>query len=167
MRITYKAAVLVAVLASGAECNEVWAQAADEQIEENAIDETNSDSGNGQARLSTIVVTAQRRSESLQDVPIAVTAISGEAALKGGITSTQDLTVAAPGLMVQTQAASVQMYMRGVGTDGSTAGTENAVATFVDGVYMPSMAGLFFSFNNIERIEVLKGPQGGLWPPSQ
>ncbi len=163
MRITYKAAVLVAVLASGAECNEVWAQAADEQIEENAIDETNSDSGNGQARLSTIVVTAQRRSESLQDVPIAVTAISGEAALKGGITSTQDLTVAAPGLMVQTQAASVQMYMRGVGTDGSTAGTENAVATFVDGVYMPSMAGLFFSFNNIERIEVLKGPQGTLF----
>jgi len=113
--------------------------------------------------LAEIVVTAQRREENLQRVPIAVSAVSGTDALKLGITDPQDLTTLVPGLMVQTQAAQVQIYMRGVGTDATQAGTENAVATFIDGVYVPSMMALFMSFNNVSQIEVLKGPQGTLY----
>jgi iron complex outermembrane receptor protein len=113
--------------------------------------------------LQEIVVTAQRRAENLQKVPIAITAITGAVAMKTGITNAQDLSTFAPGLMAQSQAASVQIYMRGVGTDASSAGTENAVATSIDGVYVPSMASLLFNFNNIDRIEVLKGPQGTLY----
>ena len=74
--------------------------------------------------LEDIVVTAQRRAQNLQSVPIAITAISGDNAVAKGITNTQDLMQISPGLMVQTQAASVQMYMRGVGTDAASAGTE-------------------------------------------
>lgn len=113
--------------------------------------------------LEEVVVTAQKRSENLQDVPIAVSAVTADQLAASGITSMLDLASAISGVNITRSASSTQIYIRGVGTTGGSAGQENAVSTYVDGVYMPGQASSTFSFNNIERLEVLKGPQGTLF----
>lgn len=113
--------------------------------------------------LQEIVVTANRRAERLQNVPIAVNAIAGDAALRAGVTGTQDLAAAVPGLVITRNSNAAQPYLRGVGFTNGDPNAENSVALYVDGVYQPVTQGNFFSFNDLERIEVLKGPQGTLF----
>lgn len=113
--------------------------------------------------LEEIVVTAQKRSENLQDVPIAVTAISAASLEAKGITSALDLRAIVPGLSYTTNATIGSPRIRGVGTAIAGSGNENAVATYVDGVYYASSTGSVMSFNNIEQVAVLKGPQGTLF----
>jgi iron complex outermembrane receptor protein len=113
--------------------------------------------------LEEIVVTAQRRAESLQTVPIAVTAVTAEELSKQGISSTTDIAAITPGLTMTTQRNSVTPYLRGVGTQNGSGSEEGSVALYVDGVYMASLSANAFAFNNIERIEVLRGPQGTLF----
>ena len=113
--------------------------------------------------LEEIVVTAQKRAESLQEVPIAVSAFTSEVLEQSGVTSTMDLTMVTPGLQVIRALGSPQFSLRGISAATVAAGNENSIATYVDGVYMPSMAGNNFAFNNLERVEVLKGPQGTLF----
>ena len=117
----------------------------------------------GVTRLEDIVVTAQRRSENLQDVPVAVTALSAAALESKGIASTTDLSAVTPGLTYTTVVGSALPRIRGIGTAISLGGNENPVATYVDGVYIASSAASVLSFNNIEQIAVLKGPQGTLF----
>jgi iron complex outermembrane receptor protein len=116
-----------------------------------------------QGGLEEIVVTAQRRSERLQDVPIAISAFTAETLESSGITGTSELQMVTPGLTFTATLSSANPYLRGVGTNDINAGNENSNATYVDGIYYPSMPGVIFSFLNIERIEVLKGPQGTLF----
>lgn len=118
---------------------------------------------NSAAEVGDIVVTAQRREERLQDVPIAVSAISGADLERSGIVGTADLPAVVPGLVISKSTWAVQPFLRGVGTSTITPGIEPSVATYIDGVYQAAPNGLFFTFNNIERIEVLKGPQGTLF----
>ena len=113
--------------------------------------------------IETIVVTAQKRNESLQSVPITIDTVTAEGAANANITSVADLGRIAPGLEVNTQTVSTVFYLRGVGSANTVPGIENAVAEFIDGVYIPTMAGVQFSFSDIDRIEVLKGPQGTLY----
>jgi len=113
--------------------------------------------------LEEIVVTAQRRSQNLQDVPIAVTTFTAAALQAIGVESTDQLLAVTPGLTFQRQLSGAVPYIRGVGTQSVQAGTEAAVATYVDGVYYGSPFANIFSFNNIQQIEVLKGPQGTLF----
>lgn len=115
------------------------------------------------AQVEEIVVTAQKRSENLQKIPITVTAVTSELAEGAGVRTTQDLQMVVPGISVQRQSAAANIFIRGVGTTGGQAGQENAIAVFIDGVYQPSMNGALFSLNNVERVEVLKGPQGTLY----
>lgn len=114
-------------------------------------------------RLEDIVVTAQKRSQNLQDVPISVAAITGDTIAASGVNSIEGISSVVPGITLTRQSAATIIFIRGIGTTGGQAGQEGAVATFVDGVYQPSMSGSTFSLNNIERIEVLKGPQGTLY----
>lgn len=115
------------------------------------------------AGIADIVVTANRREERLQDVPIAVAAY-GSAELKAsGANTVQDLGNLTPGLTIANQSAGITPFIRGIGAVDNTLGQEGAVAVYVDGVYMPSAYASLFSFNNIERVEVLKGPQGTLF----
>ena len=114
-------------------------------------------------QIEEIVVTAQKRSENLQSVPLSVSAVTSNQAQAQGIRTSEDLSSSVPGLVAEKQGGATLFFLRGVGTTGGQAGQENAVATFVDGVYQPSMLGSLFSLNNIERIEVLKGPQGTLY----
>jgi iron complex outermembrane receptor protein len=115
------------------------------------------------AQLEDITVTAQRREERLGDVPIAASAISAESALSRGINDTTALEMAVPGLVINHTANEGNIFIRGVGTNLFGPASEQTVALYIDGVYMPSPEANLFSFNNIERIEVLKGPQGTLF----
>ncbi|MDB5448843.1 MAG: TonB-dependent receptor [Phenylobacterium sp.] len=110
-----------------------------------------------------VVVTAQRREERLQDVPVAISAFSGEHLARTGIQSTQDLTQITPGLNFTQSSFSPQATIRGVGTRGAAIGDESVVPIFIDGVYQPFMFGSIFDLNDVERIEVLRGPQSTLY----
>ena len=109
-----------------------------------------------------IVVTASRRSESLQRVPINVIAVQGARLDALRIVNTADLPQLAPGLTV-VRSGGIIPFIRGVGTATSGFTTEIPVAVYLDGVYQPNASSGLFSFNNIERIEILKGPQGTLY----
>src|SRR6266446_5114914 len=110
-----------------------------------------------------IIVTAQRRKERLQDVPIVVNAFGGDQLEAAGIKSTLDLAAVTPGLEFGTQAAYGQPFLRGVGTVANGPGVESPVALYVDGIYYGAMIGSVLTLNNIEQVEVLKGPQGTLF----
>lgn len=117
----------------------------------------------GQAALETVTVTAQRREEDSQSVPIAINTISGEDLAVRGADSFQTLFSAVPNLTV-TGLYIASTYIRGVGSSSGSPNNEASVATYIDGVYMPSAFGLTsLAFSNLERMEVLKGPQGTLF----
>src|SRR6266404_1124280 len=113
--------------------------------------------------IPTIIVTAQRRHENVQDVPIAVSAVTGQQLEIEGITNTLDIGRAVPSLTVTQTAGYVLPRIRGVGNSVVGAGYEGGVATYVDGVYLAAAPAGLLSLNNIEQIEVLKGPQGTLF----
>ena len=110
-----------------------------------------------------IIVTAQRREERLQDVPIVVTAYAGDQLEAAGIRSTVDLGAVTPGLEFGTQAAYGQPFLRGVGTVANGPAVESPVALYVDGIYYGAMIGSVLTLNEIAQVEVLKGPQGTLF----
>lgn len=115
-------------------------------------------------QIAEIVVTAQKRSENLQNVPIAITAITSDKLSAAGINSSTELGSVTPGLTINTSGGSnILPRVRGVGQTGVTITLENPVAIYVDGVYYPSAAGGMFSLSNIEQVAVLKGPQGTLF----
>jgi iron complex outermembrane receptor protein len=108
-----------------------------------------------------IIVTAQRRGQNLQDVPITMSAVSAATLETAGVSSTVDLPAVTPGLSMTATRNGITPYLRGIGTQSSTA--EQAVAIYIDNVYIASTAAAAFSLNNVERVEVLKGPQGTLF----
>lgn len=108
-----------------------------------------------------IIVTANRRAERLQDVPIAVNVLSNASLAATGIADTQNLASLVPGLSV-TKTNSSQYYLRGVGTSSSTVNSEQSVASYLDGVYVYTTYGSM-SLANVDRVEVLRGPQGTLF----
>ncbi|GGB92927.1 TonB-dependent receptor [Novosphingobium endophyticum] len=113
--------------------------------------------------LSEIIVTAQRRAENLQEVPIAIAAVTAEALDRAGINETNTISQIVPSVNFQRSGASGLFFVRGVGTTNASVGDEGSNAFYVDGVYVPDLSGTVTQFNNIERIEVLKGPQGTLF----
>ena len=115
--------------------------------------------------LDTLVVTAQKREEQLQDVPVVVTALSEEVLQDTGVRDVKDLQVLVPGLTVtSTQSeALTTARIRGIGTVGDNAGLESSVGVVIDGVYRPRNGVGFGDLGELERIEVLKGPQGTLF----
>lgn len=115
------------------------------------------------AGLEEVIVSAQRRAESMQRVPIAITALTAADLESSGVTSTIELLAATPGLVLNRQVRGGAPFIRGVGSQDTTMGNEVGVAMYVDGVYIMDVTANIFSFNNIERVETLKGPQGTLF----
>ncbi len=115
--------------------------------------------------LGEIVVTAQRRSEDIQKVPISVAAFSQDTLTKLDIVSTDQLQFATPGLVnTQTSGDGISaIYIRGVGTGYSGPGLEGSVAVYVDDVYMQTQTSSAQETIDIAQIQVLKGPQGTLY----
>jgi iron complex outermembrane receptor protein len=114
--------------------------------------------------LGEIIVTAQRRSEKLQDVPLSVTALSRQDLTSAAITATKDLTLVTPGLRMDEGAGIfMQPTLRGITTTQSTPVIESPVATYIDGAYMVNTLGGIYQMPDIQSVEVLKGPQGTLF----
>jgi iron complex outermembrane receptor protein len=118
---------------------------------------------NTNGQLEEVVVTAQRRGENLQSVPISVSAIDADSLQASGVSSTQDLGMVAAGLSMEQATGSLQPHIRGIGTSANGPGIESPVAIYVDGVYYANALGSVLTLNDIERVEVLKGPQGTLF----
>lgn len=117
-----------------------------------------------QAQVGEIIITAQKRAENLQNVPIAVSVVDANTLKSFGVSAVSELAQVAPGLtMTQAGSNSILPRIRGIGQTGANMGLENPVAVYVDGVYYASTAASMFSLNNISQIAVLKGPQGTLF----
>lgn len=116
-------------------------------------------------RVDEIVVTAQLREQSLQEVPIVVTTLSREVLEGAGVADIKDLQILTPGMTVtSTQSeASTTARIRGVGTVGDNPGLESSVGVVIDGVYRSRNGVGFGDLGELQRIEVLKGPQGTLF----
>ncbi|MGQ2931480.1 MAG: TonB-dependent receptor plug domain-containing protein [Sphingopyxis sp.] len=113
-----------------------------------------------------ILVTAQRRSESVQDVPIAISAFNSEMVEASGSTNITSLNGLAPNVVLQTQGlvANVPMIsIRGMSTADPDPNADPKVSTIIDGVYIPFVSSTMLDLFDVERIEILKGPQGVLF----
>jgi iron complex outermembrane receptor protein len=110
-----------------------------------------------------IVITAQRREQSLQDVPLSVTALSGETLAERGINDITTLSASVPGLNFGRSGADARPAIRGVRTEEVDAANDPVIGFFVDGVYKPRTSQALAAFVDVDRVEVLRGPQGTLF----
>lgn len=123
-------------------------------------------SGSVFAQIEEITVTAQRREASLQDVPASVTALSAEVMAEKQITNVRDLYSVVPNLDIATNtgtASAARIFLRGIGEDESRGAVDQAVAIYVDDVYIGRSVGSLLDLLDLDRVEVLRGPQGTLY----
>lgn len=120
---------------------------------------------NAEAVVEEIVVTAQKREQSLQDVPLSVTAVSGDRLAELNKNEISELTKILPGLTYKDGSTDNgrSLQIRGVGTVSFSRGVEQSVGMMVDGVVSDSLATSFLDMNDVQRVEVLRGPQGMLF----
>ena len=124
---------------------------------------TTSASGKPATQLEDVVVTAQRRSQRLQDVPLAITALSAARLAQQGVSTTAELSQATPSLVFTGTVNAANPYIRGVGSDLIDPTSEAPVAIYVDDVYYASPQTNVFSLMGTKEIDVLEGPQGTLF----
>ncbi len=113
--------------------------------------------------LEEIIVTAERRAANMQTVPVAVTAISADSLKTAAVDATYELQAVVPGFVYSENLSSPLATLRGIGSVVAGPQNESHIPTYVDSVYYGAAPGALFSFANIERIEVLRGPQGTLF----
>jgi len=116
--------------------------------------------------LEEIIVTAQKRRENLQETPLAVSALTAETIERRGITDVSSLTAAAPNLTVTTTGAStsnIALFIRGIGESETILTVDSPVGLYVDGIVLGRSSGAVFDLVDLERVEVLRGPQGTLY----
>lgn len=126
--------------------------------EPNAAQEANGD------QLVEIVVTAQRREQNLQDTPVAVSAFSSAALTASGVTNVREIAQLEPSINVPAVAGVYLPFLRGIGNSAAgTVGNEASVATYIDDMYYSRLSTAYLQLGSIDRVEVLKGPQGTLF----
>ncbi len=113
--------------------------------------------------IADIVVTAQKRAENLQEVPLAVSAIGSAELERRRVTSVLDLPRVAPGISVGQHAGFARLFIRGIGLTSISNGQDPSVAFQIDGVVIGRPSAQLASFFDVERVEVLRGPQGTLY----
>ena len=124
------------------------------------------DTGTAAEEGGDIVVTARRREESLQDVPIAVTAYSGELLERQGAIDITDIGDTTPNVTIEVSRgtnSTLTAFIRGIGQQDPVAGFEQGVGLYLDDVYLNRPQGAVLDIYDVERIEVLRGPQGTLY----
>lgn len=131
-----------------------------------AQDAASSESAADQGGVEEIVVTARKRAESMQQVPIAISALSSAQLEQRDVQSVMDLSSVVPNFQAPKNTVSFsapQFYLRGAGRANNNWNAENAVAVFVDDIYLQSTAAAYIDMIDFERVEVLRGPQGTLY----
>ena len=116
--------------------------------------------------LEEVIVTAQKREQTLQDVPISVTAFSSERLEVMGINELEDIGTNVPNLFLNSfnaDATTVRLFIRGIGQNDVQLTQDPSVALYIDGVYVGTSIGSGQETVDLERIEVLRGPQGTLY----
>lgn len=116
--------------------------------------------------LEEVIVTAQKREQSLQDVGVAVTAFTGEQISEFGFTASTEIVNMTPSLnytVPNAESSQVNFFLRGVGLNDFADANENPVAVYMDDIYRPAIGGLSFQLFDVERVEVLRGPQSALF----
>jgi iron complex outermembrane receptor protein len=119
-----------------------------------------------EAKLTDVVVTANKREEKIQDVATPITAASGEQITKKNVTTTGDIERISPNLSGQvtgSRTARVRWFLRGIGTNDPSLNLESPIGIYQDEVYIAYVPLQNFPLFDLERVEVLKGPQGTLW----
>lgn len=112
--------------------------------------------------LEEVVVTAQKRAQSLQDVPVSINALAGDKLTEANLTKMEDVTAYVPNLSMSETGIGTQIFIRGIGS-GINQGFEQSVGTYIDGIYYGRAQLSRAPFMDVERIEVLRGPQGILF----
>lgn len=113
--------------------------------------------------LEEVVVTAQKRAESVQDIPVAVSALDESALQQSGFDGVEDLSFLVPSLQFGNYGPVTFLNIRGIGSADVFAGSDPGVAMHIDGVYIGRPVGALFNAFDTERVEVLRGPQGTLY----
>ena len=121
------------------------------------------DGSSDPSTVEEIVVTAQRKSENLQDVPLAITAVSGATLAQKNITDITRLQDIAPGLSVGRSGSDARPNIRGINTEAIGANSDPRIAFYVDDVYQSRTSQALAAFVDLERVEVQRGPQGTLY----
>jgi iron complex outermembrane receptor protein len=116
----------------------------------------------GSSGLEEIVVTATRQPETAQRTALAISVLSGSDLAERGVTQPKDLSAEVPGLSISTQ-GDAQIFIRGVGTDAANPQSDGSVAFNLDGVFISNQIAINSLFFDINRVEILKGPQGTLY----
>src|SRR5690242_14219112 len=142
-------------------CSLLAATAADAQVVGDAP--TPAGAEPSRPRPETIVVTAQKRTEDIQGVAMAVSGFDGAALRDAGVTDALQLQTVIPSLTYVATGYMAQPYLRGIGTRQSTVGLEPSVATYIDDRYVARPFAAMFDMQDVERVEVLKGPQAVLY----
>ena len=114
-------------------------------------------------KLEEVIVTAQKREQSLQDVSVAVTAVSGDRLQEAKIDSLEDLQAIVPSITFGNDFNVAKTYVRGIGTNTSVPGSDPGVAMYVDGAVLSRPGEQFTSFFDLDRVEVIRGPAGTLF----
>lgn len=146
----------------------VTAQSAPDQssdtLTEQQADVAAATSAAGDPQYDEILVTAERRVSSVQDISASIQVLGGDSLAAVGIVDTENLQVRVPGLVTSRLGGPTQRpYLRGIGNDLYGIASGNSVATYVDGVYVPNSTQSFQALNDLERVEILKGPQAVLY----
>jgi iron complex outermembrane recepter protein len=114
--------------------------------------------------IAEIVVTAQYRSESLQKVPLAISSVAGDDLAAAGVSDLTGLSASVPGLYLSSYSTlSPQLFVRGIGSNDDGITSEGAVGVYLDGAYVGRASSALFDLFDLERVEVLRGPQGTLY----
>jgi iron complex outermembrane recepter protein len=121
-----------------------------------------SQSPSGLAALEEVVVTAERRPEPLDQLPIAASVIAGGGLQEQGVNSVQDLSSVAPSINIQNQQALSYVNIRGVGLQATNPTTSSGVAVYSDGFFIPHETAISDDYYDVQQVEILRGPQGTL-----
>ncbi len=113
--------------------------------------------------LDEVIVTAARREQSVQTASLDISVVSGDTLAREGVTQAADLATVVPGLSIALGGSAVSTYLRGVGNQATDASAESAIAYSINGVYIARPSGIGSIFFDLERVEVLEGPQGTLY----
>ena len=120
--------------------------------------------GAAEAMLEEIIVTAQKREQNVQSIPIAVTALGEDTLRNANIVTIDDVAKHTPGFTITNyNPVTTQPFIRGVGSDPADAGSDTSVGVFIDGVYAGRAGGYRVDMFDLQRVEVLRGPQGTLF----